>query len=152
MTVKKTGQRSYLNQQNLTTEQGKLEEQIRYDEANLPPWMPEGSKSPLRQLTEGGLLHDERQKILDARASVINDELNTENKSGAEEGKRKVLTLTDGIGKLRFVMKDGRAFIQFNHRGLKRWKTIFVIKQDGSLNITARITQNASLGSGQEPQ
>ena len=153
MTVKKTGARTRETQQNLTAEEGKLEEQIRYDEANLPPWLPEGTKSPLRQFTAGGLLHEERQSILDKMAKARREAVDEDTERIKGQLTRTRLVLGDtASGQLRFVVKDGRAFIQFKHRSFKRWKTIFVIRQDGSLSIMARITQNASLRQGEEPQ
>ena len=153
MTVKKTGARTRETQQNLTAEEGKLEEQIRYDEANLPPWLPEGTKSPLRQFTGGGLLHEERQSILDRMAEARREAVDEDTERIKGQLTRTQLVLGDtASGQLRFTVKDGRAFIQFKHRSFKKWKTIFVIRQDGSLSIMARITQNASLRRGEEPQ
>mgnify|MGYP001576464107 CR=1 FL=1 len=152
MTVKKTGARTGETQQNLTAGEGKLEEQIRYDEANLPPWLPEGTKSPLRQFTEGGRLHEERQSILDRMTEARKDVDDDDERIKGQLTRTQLVLGDTASGQLRFVVKDGRAFIQFKHRSFKRWKTIFVIRQDGSLSIMARITQNASLRQGEEPQ
>ena len=156
MTVKKTGQRTAETQQNLTAEEGAREAAVRELEQLAKVYDPFGTNTGvakyLRGQLKGGLLHDERQSILDRMAEARRN-FDEDDERVKSQLTRTQLVLGDtASGQLRFTVKGGRAFIQFKHRSFKKWKTIFVIRQDGSLSIMARITQNASLRRGEEPQ